>query len=115
MALDTFQPPVAPSPGTQKQYKPRLKQADFGDGYTQPTRDGLNHIRRVVPLKWTTLTETQAKAIEDFLIEKGGDTPFLYALTDDVTRQWRCEQWNRSLDTPNTITATFNEDFSIVV
>jgi phage-related protein len=113
MALNTFTPPVAPSPGYSADFKPKLWKADFGDGYTQSTRQGLNHIGRQVPIKWDTLTVAQAQAIEDFFIAQGGDTAFLYALSNDITRQWRCEEWHRTRDGAQSITATFLEDFNI--
>lgn len=114
MALDTFAPPVAPSPGTRTRFGLKLKEAEFGDGYTQITRDGLNHIRRTVPLRWDTLTIAQAQALEDFFVGKGGDTPFLYALSNDTTRQWRCKEFARERSGPNTFEATLIEDFSPV-
>jgi phage-related protein len=114
MALDTFTPPVPPSPGTKTKFTPKLRKVEFGDGYTQVTRDGLNHLRRQVPLTWEALTIAQAQALEDFFVGKGGDTPFLYALSDDSVRQWRCEDWERERNGPNTFTATLIQDFSIV-
>ena len=63
MAFPTFTPPVPPSPGTANKPKVKLLKAEFGDGYTQTTRDGLNHVRRTLSLKWEFLTPTQAKTI----------------------------------------------------
>lgn len=114
MALPTFEPPVPPSPGTETTPKYKLRIANFGDGYTQATPDGLNHVRRTVRLRWDVLTVAQAEYIESFLIARGGYEPFLYALSDDETRQWICREHTRKRDAPNSITAVFEEDFSIV-
>jgi phage-related protein len=113
MTLATFNPPVGPSPGTSTRPELRLKKAEFGDGYTQTTRDGLNHLRRVVALKWDMLTEPQADTIEVFFETQGGDMPFLYALRGDVLRQWTCEEWERTRDSPNTVSATLRECFTL--
>jgi phage-related protein len=99
MSLLTFDPPVGPSPGTS--HKPQLKilDADFGDGYTQPTPHGINHIRRTVALKWDALTHEQAEAIIAFFVRQGGTTPFYYRpFGDRVSRCWTCREWNHSAD-----------------
>jgi phage-related protein len=114
MALDTFNPPVRPSPSPENSPEFRVLEAEFGDGYTQATRDGLNHIRDVVSLRWDTLTPDQANTIETFLRDKGGDTPFLFTLADDVERQWKCKKYSRTRSNPATISAEFREDFSLV-
>lgn len=116
MALNTFDPVPGPSPGTSRKYKAKLKRAEFGDGYTQVTRDGLNHLRRAVTLHWEVLTEAQADAIQTFIEGQGGDTPFLYTVRGDVQRKWTCDfaDFERTHGTPNTITMTLTEDFSLL-
>jgi phage-related protein len=114
MALATFAPPVDPSPGTDTSPEFKLKKAEFGDGYSQMTRDGLNHIRRVVSLRWDTLTQSQANNIENFILARGGDTPFLYALRGDTARQWTCERISRTRGSPNTVSLELRESFALV-
>jgi phage-related protein len=82
MTLPTFSPPIAPAPGLRRKPEVRLRVAEFGEGYTQITRD-LNHIRKVETLEWPVLTVAQANQIVGFLEERGGDQPFLYRLPDD--------------------------------
>jgi phage-related protein len=113
MALATFNPPVPPSPGTDTAPEFKLRKAPFGDGYSQITRDGLNHIRRVVSLRWDTLTEAQAETIESWILGKGGDTPFLYALRGDTARQWTCDRISRTRGTPNTVSLELRESFAV--
>lgn len=110
--LNTFVPPIAPSSGTKSKPELKLKEAPFGDGYTQTTRDGLNHIRRVASLQWDILLENQATAIEAFLESQGGDTPFYYALRGDSVRKWTCKDWDRTRGEVNKVSATLREDFS---
>lgn len=114
MALNTFNPSVKPSPGTNRKPAVKIKTAEFGDGYTQEFRDGLNHIRLTVTLKWDGLLETQGKEFDDFFRAQGGDTPFYYTLIQDVQRKWVCRDWGWTNQTPNTFTATFVESFALV-
>jgi phage-related protein len=97
MALNTFTPNPPPSPGTTNEPKLKLLKAEFGDGYTQTTRDGLNHIRRTMTLRWQLLTPTQAATLESFFVGQGGDTPFYYTPTNEVSAvRWTCEKWNKT-------------------
>jgi phage-related protein len=111
MPFPTFTPAVPPSPGTETDREIKLKTAEFGDGYSQETRDGINHIRQVVTLNWEVLTIEQAAAIEDFFHARGGDEPFYYALSDDVTRKWTCKTFKRRREGPNSVSATFKQSF----
>jgi hypothetical protein len=71
-------------------------------------------IRRVVSLRWDVLTEAQADAIENWILGKGGDTPFLYALRGDTARQWTCERISRTRGTPNTVGVELRESFALL-
>ena len=110
----TFTPPIAPSPGTKSKPEIKLLKADFGDGYTQVVRDGLNHIRQVQTLVWERLLPDQAEIILAFLVERGGDQAFLYAVGAGPVRKWTCEEWEHSYTSGGTrsITATFRQNFN---
>lgn len=117
MTLATFNPPVAPFTGSKNKPEIKLKKADFGDGYSQITRDGLNHIRQVYSLTWDKLTRADAEAIEAFLVEQGGDTPFYYQLTSSSpTLKWTCEEWEVEYLSAGLagITATLRQSFVLV-
>lgn len=97
MPLDTFTPPVSPSPGTSRKPELKLIESEFGDGYTQSVGDGINHMRRVFELKWDTLKQAQADTIESFLESKGGATPFLYRHANTAAPiKVTCKEWNRT-------------------
>lgn len=118
MALQTFTPLRAPAPGTTNKPTLKLKTAEFGDGYTQTTRDGLNHIRRSLSVKWETLIPAEADVILNFFIAHGGDTPFWYTPSDETTPvKWTCKEWDDTREKAGfrTITATFTQDFSLVM
>lgn len=113
MTIQTFNPPVRPSPGTRR--KPEIKTlvAEFGDGYTQETEDGLNNIRRVMSLRWEVLTPAQADTIEEFLTQHRGTKVFLWTPSNSATPiRWTCKEWERIDDKVHSITATFRESFN---
>lgn len=115
MAISTFAPEVAPSPGTQRSPEVSLTRASFGDGYTQAAPKGLNHIRRTLSLKWDGLTPVQIAALESFMVEQGGYKPFYFThLPEGVRRKWTCDTWSASFGTPATFSCTLREDFSNV-
>ena len=116
MSFATFTPPIAPSPGTQVKPKIKLLKAEFGDGYTQYTPDGLNSIKRSLTLNWETLLPSQAASIVSFLTAQGGYKPFYYTPSDETTPiKWLCEVWDdkRGNGGLRTVNATFEESFNI--
>lgn len=114
MPFDTFTPPIPPSPGTSIAKRPRLYEAEFGDGYTQVTRAGLNHIKRKISLEWEVLLPADADSIDDFLTEKGGDTPFWYTPSNaPAAIKWTCKEWDvRRLENGlRSVSCEFEESF----
>ncbi|WP_064033346.1 phage tail protein [Methylosinus sp. R-45379] len=118
MSIDTFTPPINPSVGAQKKPELKILEATFGDGYTQASADGLNHIRDSLTLNWEALTIAQSDAIEAFLNTQGGVTPFLWTAPGDATpRKWTCKDWEVTYRTTHfrSIKATFKQSFNIVI
>jgi phage-related protein len=114
MTIAVFNPYPPPGLGTVHNNEIKLKKAAFGDGYTQTTRDGFNHIRKIITLKWDAITATWANGIEAFFVAQGADTPFYYTLYGDIQRQWTCESWTRSRHPGHhMMEATLREDFNI--
>ena len=118
MSITTFTPPIPPVVGGY-QNKPEIKllRADFGDGYSQAAPDGLNHIRKVVSLRWEYLTKAQADTVVAFFVARGGYDPFLFTEPGSASPlQWTCDDWS---DTQNekgyrSISATFRQSFNRV-
>lgn len=99
MALLTFEPSPGPSPGTS--HKPVLKilEAEFGDGYTQSTPEGANHIKRSVALKWDALTEEQMHVINDFFSRHAGTRAFYFKpYGERSTLKWTCKEFTWTTD-----------------
>ena len=116
MVLPVFMPPVAPSPGTAHKPTVNLWEADFGDGYSQPTPKGLNHIRRAVSLSWGSLTYEQMRTIVDFFEGRGGNQPFLFQPYGEPTaRKWTCKDWTYSAEAPWRVTAELVQSYTLAV
>lgn len=116
MTLPTFTPPVSPSPGLSDTPELKLLKSEFGDGYTQATAAGLNHIRRVVSASWDVLAREERDQIATFFRERAGYQPFYYRMPgDDTAEKWTVEQWSDTAIDGGcfSITATFRQSFTL--
>ena len=115
MTISIFTPPIAPSPGTPFRPTIAINRAEFGDGYTQTSAKGLNHIRENVDLRWNGLTEAQFVEIRTFFEAQGGYLPFLYRVRGKAApMRWTCAEWSGSDASPWTFTAKLVQDFGAV-
>ncbi|RWB95531.1 MAG: phage tail protein [Mesorhizobium sp.] len=115
MALETFVPPVPPMPGTRNKPELKLLKAEFGDGYTQTARDGINHMRRTLSLRWEKLLPWQKDEIIGFLEARGGSEAFYYTPSNETNPvKWTCEDWDdtRSNDGMD-VTAVLRQSFNL--
>ncbi|WP_062120541.1 phage tail protein [Aureimonas sp. AU40] len=116
MALRTFRPAKPPAGPTMMKPKFNIKKAEFGDGYTQTTPNGLNHMRYTLTLQWDTLLPFEARLIIAFLEEHQGTIPFHYQpVNSDKARKWTCEDWQDSAEPGGfrKLSATFVESFDL--
>lgn len=113
MALRTFEPAVRQSPGTKIKPIVKLKKAEFGDGYTASAPNGINNVKDQVELNWDSLLPEEALAMDTFMREHKGATPFYYDVDEGVVKKWKCETWQRGRAETHTFSATFVEDFSL--
>jgi phage-related protein len=91
----TFDPPVDPDPGYRRGNKPRVLEADFGDGYSQRAVDGINLNRREIDLKWTNLYKEEKEYIDGFLKDRKGQEAFFYQFPDETApRAYTCKEWD---------------------
>lgn len=117
VAIVTFEPPVSPSADLQNKPEFKLLESEFGDGYTQASPDGLNHIRQVVSLRFELLEKIDRDTIISFLMSHGGTKPFFYRIpTDDYSLPYTCKEWDWVALGAGlfNITATFREYFGPV-
>lgn len=115
--MDTFAPEVDPSQsGSSKSTNANVNVSQFGDGYSQRARNGLNSISRSLSLNWEYLTIEQAQALDSFFESQGGDKAFLYQLSGDpIERMWTCNSWKNGYDggVVGSYSATLVEVFDI--
>jgi phage-related protein len=129
MTMKELRPCVEPSVGAQNKPEIKILQASFGDGYSQPTPDGLNHIRSVLTLQWDGLERCERDEIIDFLECRGGTEPFIFRMPQDrqaplwalknadLTRfAFTCAEWSDTALEAKlyTVNATFRQWFGTV-
>lgn len=109
----TFSPPRNPDAPITEETLPRIRVAEFGDGYTQRSADGLNHLPRKLTLKWTRISWLDAESIVSFLRDRGATESFDYKPPGfSSSIKFICPNWKREiLDTGASIHATFVEVF----
>jgi phage-related protein len=111
--MATF-PSIAPTYGAQKSSQPRVRQAQFGDGYSQRIRFGLHQNPKRWNLTWE-VSETDSDTIEAFLDARADDgDSFDWTPPDSATSaRWICYEWNKTVPYYNraSITATFTQVF----
>lgn len=116
MTLQTLTPPVKPSVGASAEPKIKLFEAEFGDGYTQRSAAGLNHIRETWELKFELLSATESASIRTFLQARGAVEAFLYTPPGEAAPvRVTCKKWKRTFDEADrqTITLTLEQDFGL--
>lgn len=114
MALSTFVPVVAPGITPQVTTQARVRKAEFGDGYTKRSPDGLNAMRRSLELSWDTLTMGQKNNLEDFFVSQGGAKSFYYQPYGyPAPIKWTCEEWGWSGTAPFSFRAKLDESFTL--
>lgn len=111
--MATF-PAIAPTYGAQKTSQPRVRSVQFGDGYSQRLRYGLNTNPKSWSLTWENITTANANIIEAFLDARAGAESFDWTPPDSTSNnKWICQEWNKTIPYVNraTITATFVQVF----
>jgi len=101
------------SGGTALTEEPRLKVAQFGDGYEQRAADGINNLLQ----EWSYVASEVDDAVADdmvaFLRARNGVEAFSYVpLRQTVAIKVKCSSWTRTwLDTPglSSLRATFSQ------
>ena len=90
-----------------------MKEIQFGDGYTQVIRYGLNQNPKEWVLRWE-VSETDSDTIETFLDARAADgETFDWTPPAGSAGKWRCDRWTKIIPAKNraTIRATFKQYF----
>ncbi|WP_223644380.1 phage tail protein [Corallococcus sp. EGB] len=74
--------PYTPDYGAQADSVPRVRKAQFGEGYTQRSGDGLNPVLRRWALQFSSLSKVDADGLEAFLRARAGVEAFEFVTLD---------------------------------
>lgn len=89
-----------PSKSFTKSVKPRVLNAQFGDGYSQRAVNGINSIVREWNLSFNSKSIKDINAIETFLSNRKGVEGFLWTPPGESTAYAViCQDWSRTYDT----------------
>jgi phage-related protein len=109
MATFTYIPEYPPTEVSN----PRARKAQFGDGYEQRIRFGLNTDLKSWQLTFKSRNNTETTAIRNFLQARGGVESFTWTppVWGAAQGQYVCEDWQITADSYNlnTVTATFRQ------
>ena len=111
--LFTFRPDF----GVSKSAKPTIRKAQFGDGYAQTARFGINNISETWTLNFTNRPLAEADQIEAFFVANSGTVPFEWQPPGLVTTQlFRAVDWSRTASKPGLydLTVTFERAYEPV-
>lgn len=96
-----------PSLSAKESRKPRIIVAQFGDGYSQRVRDGLNNDMAVWDLAFNNQTTANATSIETFFATQGGTTVFDWTPPNSASsKKFICREWTRTEVSYNVVSIT---------
>lgn len=109
MATFTYTPDY----GAQVSVKPRVRIAQFGDGYEQRIADGINVRAQVWSLQFTNRTDTEAGNITTFLEARNGVEAFDWTPPNGSAIKVVCREWSKTVTryNLNSVSATFQQVF----
>jgi len=114
MATPTFVPPYEPDTQSASPNQPRINEANFGDGYSQRTRDGLNARQDKPTWHWSALSVAEYEAMDAFFGALGGADPFWWTPPDEaMPKKFVCKKWDKGFPAGGrrSLTATFEQVF----
>ena len=99
-----------PAFGVNVSKQPRVKKAQFGDGYAQRAADGINTQPRSYNVQFNA-NSGKVEDIDQFLSDRAGIESFTWTPFDGIEGTFICEAWNlsRTGPTAGTLSATFME------
>ena len=109
MATFTYIPSFTASESSQ----PSVRKVQFGDGYQQRLRFGLNTDSKTWQLTFANRTDSERETILSFLEARGGVESFDWTPPRGGAGKFVCEEWQAKLSNCNNnqIQATFREVF----
>jgi len=103
----------SPSNGSAVNVEASIREAKFGDGYSQRFADGINNLPRMWNVQFTNFQTTDADAIVAFLRARGGYESFDWTPPSGAAGKFFCRSWSDGHDSfgIRSISATFEEVF----
>lgn len=95
--MTVFTPPYAPSYSSQVNREYRTLETEFGDGYSQIVKDGLNNVKESWELSWANISDTDAATILAQLDTFAG-TPFQWTTPDGNLKWFTCKKVNKTFN-----------------
>jgi phage-related protein len=86
-----------PQYATSLEVAPKILKAQFGDGYTQRSVDGINTQGQKWNLNFSNTEHADLIAIIAFMAVRGGYTSFTWTPPDGTEISVVCEKWGRSI------------------
>jgi len=83
-----------PDQGPKCTLTPRVVGTEFGDGYTQRVRDGINFMLEEWDLHFTLRTKAVVTSMDDFFKTHGGADYFDWTSPKGVSRRYICRSWS---------------------
>lgn len=90
--MRTF-PDILPKRGLTPSVKFRVLTSQFGDGYSQRGRDGINNRQDRWPLTFE-MPEDMTRIVLAFLDDHGGDMAFQWAPPDEPLGMFTCKKYS---------------------
>ena len=108
--MSTFTYPI--SYGASVDKTPKVKRAQFGDGYQQRVGDGINTTARSWSLSFIG-SKSDIDAVDLFLQNEGGVNAFNWTPPTGAAGKWLCGEWSNSITDFDhySLVATFYEVF----
>jgi phage-related protein len=109
MATFTYTPDY----GAQVSVKPRVRVAQFGDGYEQRSADGINTRAQMWSLQFANRTDTETGNIITFLENRNGVEAFDWTPPNGSAIKVVCREWSKTAVryNLNNVAATFQQVF----
>lgn len=104
------------SPGSGYEVTPRVRKAQFGDGYVQRSGDGINTQAKVFSVTLSSLTKAESDYVLGFFEAHGGFEHFLWTRPGaTVAEKWIASTWRATTVAYNVvdIEATFEQVFDM--
>ena len=102
-----------PSYEATESSKPRVRTTQFGDGYRQAVRFGINTDAKEWSLQFANRTDAERDEIATFLETQGGADSFDWTPPRGTAGKYVCEDWGITFSNCNNnqIRATFKQVF----